>query len=223
LQLNTSRLIGAFRLLTHSIRRPYLRVLYWLGGIEAINRQLLRVDRVEEILAGYGASIGTETVLHGPLVIHNADRDYSNLSIGDKVHLGRLVILDLAEPLVLGDETVVSMGSTILTHSDVGDRPLAQRYARVAASVRIGPSAYLGANVTVLAGCDVGRASVVGAGAVVTRAVPDGAVVVGVPAEPIRSSRSVAPSPDRDGATSRSGSGETSASGTDRGDVVVDV
>jgi acetyltransferase-like isoleucine patch superfamily enzyme len=173
----------------HRIRLTYLRAAYRAGGIEAVNRQLLRVDRVEEILAEFGASIGADTVLHGPLVIHNAARDYSNLRVGNTVHIGRLVILDLAEALILEDQAVVSMGSTILTHSDVGERPLANRYPRESAATRIGPGAYLGANVTVLAGCDVGREAVVGAGAVVTRSVPDGAIVAGVPAAPLESLR----------------------------------
>lgn len=173
----------------HRIHLTYLRTAYRVGGIEAINRHLLRVDRVEEILAEFGASIGADTVLHGPLVIHNAADDYSNLRVGNTVHIGRLVILDLAEELTLEDQAVVSMGSTILTHSDVGQRPLAKRYPRESAATRIGPGAYLGANVTVLAGCDVGRAAVVGAGAVVTRPVPDGAIVGGVPAVPLESSR----------------------------------
>jgi maltose O-acetyltransferase len=172
----------------NSIRVAYLRAAYRLGGIEAINRQLLRVDRVDEILAEFGASIGADTVLHGPLVIHNAASDYSNLQVGDTVHIGRLVILDLAERVVISDHTVVSMGATILTHSDVGERPLASRYPRESAPTRIGPGAYLGANVTVLAGCDIGRESVVAAGAVVTRPVPDGATVAGVPAGPVESS-----------------------------------
>ncbi len=160
-------------------------MIYSRGGIEAVNPRLLRAPRVEEILGQFGASIGEETVLHGPLVIHNAAHDYGNLRIGDRVHIGRLVILDLAEPLVLEDDSVVSMGATLLTHSDVGDRPLAARYPRRSAGVRIGRAAYIGANVTVLPGCDVGNASVVGAGAVVTHPVGDGVAVAGVPARPL--------------------------------------
>jgi maltose O-acetyltransferase len=167
------------------VRRAYLRALYRRGGIEAINRRLLRVDRVEEILIEFGASIGRDTVLHGPLVIHNAKGDYHHLEVGDDVHVGRLVILDLAERVVLERETVISMGCTILTHSDVGDRALAKSYPRRTASVRIGPGASLGANVTVLAGCTIGSQAVVGAGAVVTRTVPDETVAAGVPARPV--------------------------------------
>jgi acetyltransferase-like isoleucine patch superfamily enzyme len=193
------------RLLMRRVRLAYLHMAYKFGGIEAINRELLRADRVEEILAEFGASIGADTVLHGPLVIHNAVRDYSNLRVGNTVHIGRLAILDLTEPIALDDQTVVSMGTTILTHSDVGERPLGKRYQRKTAAVRVGPGAYIGANVTVLAGCDIGRESVVGAGAVVTRPVPDSIVVIGVPAMPADSLRqrcSDASSPDASGCKS---------------------
>jgi maltose O-acetyltransferase len=140
------------------------------------------MQRVEDVLEEFGARIERPSVLHGPLVIHNAERDYGNLAIGRNAHVGRLVLLDLAAPIEIGADCTISMGTTILTHADVGDRPLAARYPRVVEPAQIGAGSYLGANVTVLPGCPIGREAVVGAGAVVTRAVPDGAVVAGVPA-----------------------------------------
>ena len=50
--------------------------------------------------------------------------------------------------------------------------------------------AWIGAHVVVLAGVRIGRGAVIGAGSVVTRDVPDMAVVAGVPAKLLR---------DRDG------------------------
>jgi UDP-2-acetamido-3-amino-2,3-dideoxy-glucuronate N-acetyltransferase len=47
---------------------------------------------------------------------------------------------------------------------------------------RVGKGASLGANCTIVCGHDIGRYAFVGAGAVVTRAVPDHALVVGTPA-----------------------------------------
>src|SRR5687768_2646205 len=49
-------------------------------------------------------------------------------------------------------------------------------------TTRVGRGASLGANSTVVCGHDVGRYAFVGAGSVVTRDVPDFALVVGVPA-----------------------------------------
>ena len=47
----------------------------------------------------------------------------------------------------------------------------------------------LGSNVTILAGITIGEGSMIGAGAVVTRDVPDFAVVAGVPARVVGDAR----------------------------------
>ena len=52
---------------------------------------------------------------------------------------------------------------------------------------KTGAGARIGANATILPGVEVGRTALVGAGAVVTRDVPEGAVVVGNPARVIGS------------------------------------
>lgn len=166
-----------------TVHGAWLSALFRRGGIAAINRRLLTAGRCEELLARFGASVGKGR--RPRLVVHNADPDYRNLSIGDNVHVGPLVVLDLAERLVLEDDATVSMGATILTHADVGDRPLADVYPRTAEPARVGAGAWIGANATVLVGCDIGERAVVAAGAVVREPVPDGAVVGGVRAEPL--------------------------------------
>lgn len=165
-------------------------ILIWrLGGIESLNDQLLRAGRSRHKLEAGGAQIGEAGVLHGPLVIHNAERDYSNLRIGANVHIGREVLLDLTGPLAIGDGATVSMRTIVLTHADVGDRPLRHAYPRKVEETRIGAGAYIGANVTILAGCHIGDGAVVGAGAVVVQQVPDRTCVAGVPAKKIRRPR----------------------------------
>jgi maltose O-acetyltransferase len=140
---------------------------------------------VREVLELGGASLAPGgSVLHGPLVIYNADPDYSNLTIGANVHLGRTVLLDLTGPVEIGADATLSMGATVLTHEDVGDRPLKERHPRKVERTKIGRGAYIGANATILSGCDVGEEATVGAGAVVTRPVAAGTVVAGVPARP---------------------------------------
>jgi acetyltransferase-like isoleucine patch superfamily enzyme len=176
---------SAFGSLGRRFERALVAFLHARRGIEAVNDRLLRSYRAEALLALYGARIGTDVVVHGPLVIHNAERDYSHLAIHDRSHLGRLAILDLAGPVVIEREATISMGTTILTHTDVGEGPLRERLPRVVAGVRIGQGSYIGANATILPGCDIGSRAIVAAGALVNCRVPDGVTVAGVPARPV--------------------------------------
>lgn len=61
----------------------------------------------------------------------------------------------------------------------IKDQPL------VGSAVVIEDDVWIGAHVTVLKGIRVGSGAVVGAGAVVTRDVPTGAIVAGIPAKVI--------------------------------------
>ena len=160
---------------------------YLRYGIRGVDRALTTEWwRIADILTWFGAQVGEGCVIHGPIYIFNAGEDYSNLRIGNSVHLGPRVFLDLAEAITIEDEAVVSMNSSLLTHQDVGDRVLAIRYPRRTGPIHIGRGAYLGANVVVLAGCSVGAYSAIGAGSIVSKTLPENVTAVGAPAAVIR-------------------------------------
>ena len=165
---------------------PRLRLAHRRRGIEAVNSRLLTSTwRTRRLLESYGASVGADGVLTGPLTIENARRDYHNLRIGRDVHIGRGLLLDLAAELTIEDQAVVSMGVTLLTHFSVGARPLSRSLPQAVAPLTIGRGAYIGANATILLGCSIGEMAIVGAGALVTKPVPAHETVVGVPARPV--------------------------------------
>jgi acetyltransferase-like isoleucine patch superfamily enzyme len=175
------------RKLLHWIKRIYISMRFRAQGIEAINAILAHTTiGVAELLSRFGAKVGDECVIHGPLIIHNAAGDYSNLVVHNKVHIGRQVFLDLTGKIEIFEEAVISMNSTLLTHQDVGDRILQSRFPRKVSPLTIGRGAYLGACSTILAGCDIGRETMVGAGAVVVTQLPDNVLAVGVPARVIK-------------------------------------
>jgi len=77
----------------------------------------------------------------------------------------------------------VNLGAKIMHESVVEDFVTVAPNATILGRVRVGALTYVGASSTTLPGCFLGTKAVVGAGAVVTRDVSDGAVVVGVPAK----------------------------------------
>lgn len=92
-----------------------------------------------------------------------------------------------AEPylITIEDDVRISSNVTFVTH-DGGtwafrDEPT---YTDVIAygRIRIGARTFIGCNCTILPGVTVGKRCVIGAGSVVTKDVPDGCVVAGVPA-----------------------------------------
>jgi acetyltransferase-like isoleucine patch superfamily enzyme len=56
----------------------------------------------------------------------------------------------------------------------------------VTSPIHIGPNVWIGAKATILRGVSIGDSAVIGANAVVTKNIDAGAVVVGIPARPIR-------------------------------------
>lgn len=112
------------------------------------------------------------------------------LVIGDDVTLGRGVHMLTGGGVSIGDRTMVGHGSQLISsgHRIPASRAESMRFSgKQAAPIVVGDDAWIGAGAIVLGGVSIGRGAVVAAGAVVSRDVPEFAIVAGVPARVVKS------------------------------------
>jgi maltose O-acetyltransferase len=117
--------------------------------------------------------------------------DYgTQISIGANTFLNYDAILLDCAPIVIGDHVSIGPRAQFLTPLHPIDDHDARRDGWESASpIAVGDNVWLGGGVTVCAGVTIGDNSVVGAGSVVTRDVPDHVLAVGSPCRVVRDIR----------------------------------
>lgn len=132
-----------------------------------------------------GARIGKDVALLDVRFANLYHHGLGRLTIGNRCFLGDEVMLDVRGGITLEDHVTLSNRVAIVSHMNVGypDHPLQKRYPMRESRVVIKRGAYIGTGAILLPGVTIGRESVVAAGAVVTKSVPDHTMVAGVPAK----------------------------------------
>lgn len=100
-----------------------------------------------------------------------------NISIGNHVMIGPHTTIGAHSRVVLEDHVRISQGVLIETASLDLSQPLP--YPHVSKPITLKHGVWVGAGAVVLGGVTIGEYAVIGAGAVITRDVPPGAIVVG--------------------------------------------
>ena len=126
----------------------------------------------------FNHSLGENTVIQPPFYTILADK----IKIGKNVTILNGFKCMSAGGLVIEDNAMISLNCTIATNN----HDFYDRYIITCKPVHIKKNVWIGVNVTILPGVTIGENAVVGACAVVTKDVPDNAVVVGNPARAIK-------------------------------------
>lgn len=132
------------------------------------------------VVIGERCAIAAQAFLHGPITLGN---DVS-VNAGARLDGGR-------KGLLVGDGTRIASGAALYAfdHGLSPDRDLKDQPVR-SRGIRIGRDVWIGANAGITDGVVIGDHAVVAMGAVVTRNVPEWAIVGGVPAVVIGDRRS---------------------------------
>lgn len=185
----------------------YPKVLGHVGRGVAFGRNVV-------IRHGKKIRIGDNVIVDDNCVLDAKGDDDSGIAIGDNVFVGRnTIVYCKGGTIVLGNNVNIGVNCDIYAknHVAIGDNTMIAAYCYIMSGgqydyasdvpfyeqnsfsrgeTRIGEACWLGAKVVVQDAVSIGDRSVVGAGAVVTKHIPEACVAVGVPAQVVSKTRS---------------------------------
>lgn len=158
--------------------------IFWIDDIATLAHTHLGVcalgtthrSRFIEQAASLGLQFAT--------IVHPSARISRNSTVGE----GSIVCpgVVVATRTAIGRHVILNRGALIGHHTTVGDYCSVMPGANIAGACTIGEATYVGMGALVLDHHNVGSRSVVAAGSVVTRDVPDNVQVMGMPAKIVR-------------------------------------
>ena len=152
------------------------------------------------VLAKHVVIKGSSGFLHPDITVYAFTTIEETCTVGSKVVIGSNVFVGRGS--FIGEGTRIQHGVFICRYTHIGKNVFIgpcvvladDKHPRVNNSEYDAQAPFLddecsiGAGVVILPGVHIGKRAIVGAGAVVTHNVPDGATVVGIPAVPVTTS-----------------------------------
>jgi acetyltransferase-like isoleucine patch superfamily enzyme len=122
--------------------------------------------------------------------VHLETQGDARIELGDEVVISRGAHLVAMAGVTVGKGTLIGEYTSIRDANHMRDPGQTIRDSSYSAKpITIGDEVWIGRGVTVLGGVTIGDKATIGANAVVTRDIPEGVTVVGIPASPISAKR----------------------------------
>ncbi|MBW1726284.1 MAG: acyltransferase [Deltaproteobacteria bacterium] len=102
---------------------------------------------------------------------------HQNLKLGIKTDIGAFTYMNAKFGIEIGDYVQVASHCAIYSYSTIDNKK---------GKVIIKENAKIGSHCVIFPGITIGKNAIIGAGAVVTKDVPDNAVAIGIPAKVVR-------------------------------------
>lgn len=160
---------------------------WWLRGVWVAPTAIIRLGPNAVLEIGQGSAIGHHSILDlnpDPLLGGSAR---PSLRIGRRTTINEFNNIRAGNaPVSIGDDCQISQFVSIIAANHGIARGALMRdqpHDLPAAGISVGDDVWIGVHAVILPGVTIGTGAVIAAGAVVTRDVPEYAIVAGVPAE----------------------------------------
>ena len=136
---------------------------------------------------GGGVDIGERVYLFGDIVLETGDGGSIAIGRNSRIHRGGQ-LLAYKTSIQIGCDVGIAQNCAFYPydHGVAAGEPIGSQRLQTKGPIIVEDHAWLGVGVIVLSGVRIGKGAVIGAGAVVTKDVPDGAIAVGVPARVVK-------------------------------------
>lgn len=143
-----------------------------------------RIERPDRVYISQNVMMGRD----GWLSLDPDPQSDPQFTIGSGSYVGNFFLAAVCGRIDIGEQVMISdrvfIGDCNHRHDQPG-QPIIQQGLVYGGPVTIGAGTWIGVGAAILPGVSIGRNCVIGANAVVTRDVPDGVRVGGIPAMPL--------------------------------------
>lgn len=163
-----------------SVRRIMCQGLIRCLPVDSFGRLRTRLYRLA------GAHIGKHTTISGTLRLTGGRHAAERLKIGHSCYLNEGIYFNLGADVSIDHDVSIGMQCLFITASHEIQQAGRRAGPNVFSPISVGAGSWIAARVTVLPGVSIGQGSVIGAGAVVNKDIPDNVLAAGTPCKIIK-------------------------------------
>jgi len=166
---------------------------FWLHGPYGLVAiiEMMPFRYLVKYLRKYGAIIGNNSIIDTGIIIHRPDKNipFKNLTIGDNCYIGRKILFDLSDRILIDHDVGLGAGCQFWTHKGDYVNELTDRvsdYKEAVLPIKVKKCVIIYSASIVSPGITIGEYARVGSNSFVNRDVEPYAFVGGVPAKFIK-------------------------------------